>query len=264
MPPDLLLALLVLGLAAAAVFGALWLRGRKRAARLEVENERLRHQLERAANARENFFDLVTHELLSPLSAVLGYQELLEEGSYGRLPEPAAESITRVGRSARHLLHLINGVIELSRMRSGAVHPEPGTVDLAALFESVANDFRTAARERRIDPTVHLDRSLPTIRSDQDRLVRAMDLLVTSAVKYPADSELTFDVTADGEGVTVRVAGVGITVPDDASDLAQRVGIRLAVAEATARVLGGSLEFEADDHAVIRALSFHIPALAPG
>ena len=263
MSTTFLLVILIAAVAAATAFGAAWARAFRRAARLEEETRHLRDQLERARDARETFFDLVTHELRSPLSAILGYQELLEDGSYGTLPGPAADSIDRLGRSARHLLHLIDGVVELSRMRSGTVHPDIRAVDLALLFDAVADAFRAKARERRIEPRVEIHGALPIIHSDQDRLARALDLVVSSAVKYPHDYQVTLDITSHGHSVTARFTGIELPAHQDVEEVSLRVGIRLAVAEGTARLLGGALDFETDDEGTIRALSFTVPDLGP-
>lgn len=259
----LVLVLVVVG--AAALIGAiLWLRARRRVARLESENARLREDLERARSGRETFFDLVTHELRSPLSAILGYQELLEDSAYGVLPDHAAEPMVRIGRSARHLLHLIDGVVELSRIRSGTVRLDLDDVNLGVLFAAVVEAFRVTARERRIEARVHVDPALPTIRSDQERLLRALDLLTTSALKHPDGDVMDLHITADPTGATVRIRGTELEFPDNVDDLVLRVGIRLAVVDGIARSLGGGLEFQADDDGIVRALSFHIRDLATG
>lgn len=259
MTPFLVMAAALL--LATLLFAGLWLRDHRRAARAREEAERYRQRLERAEDAKETFFDLVTHELRSPLSAILGYHELLQDGAYGSLPDAAAEPVGRIGRSARHLLHLIDGVVELSRIRSGTVRPDLSDVDLGVVFDSVADAFRATARERKLEPRVRMPDSLPTIRSDPDRIVRALDLLVTSAVKHPAGSVITLHMAADDGGASVRLTGTEIEISDH-DDPALRLGIRLAVADAIARVLGGALELEQDDQGVVRALSFRVRDLS--
>ena len=271
----------VLGLAA-LVLAALWLRARRtaRAARREarirsreagelhdhVETlqrrvEQIGTRLAESDEARESFFDLTTHELRSPLSAILGYQELLQDGAYGDLGDGADDAIVRIGRSARHLLHLIDGVVELSRIRAGTVSPDAGPVDLGVLLTAVADAFRNSARDRRLEPTVDIPQTLPTIRSDQERLVRALDLFVTSAVKHPAETQIRLEVTASHHTIAVRIGETDIDVRHDADDLSLRVGIRLAVAQGIADILGGSLEMDEDDAGVVRSLTFRIRPL---
>jgi signal transduction histidine kinase len=249
-------AAVVLGLAA-VVLAILWAREHARVRRLREEREAAGAESAQAAEAREAFFDLATHELRSPLSAILGYQELLEDGVYGDLG-PALEAVERIGRSATHLLHLIDGVIELSRLRAGTVRPELESVDLGVLLSTVADAFRTQARERSIQPRVSLPGQLPTIRSDQGRLVRSLDLLVTSAIKHPAGSSLDLEVRTDGDDVTVRIEPTRIEVREAGQDPAVRLGIRLAVADALASLLGGSLDLDTEPDGSITTLTLRI------
>lgn len=225
---------------------------------LERELDEARQALTSARGIHEGFLDLATHELRSPLSAILGYQELLADGAYGELDAPMGEAIDRIGRSARHLLHLIDGLVELSRIRAGTLRPELGTVNLGVLFSSVAEAFRASARERGLEARVEITPDLPDIRSDQDRLLRAFDLLITSAVKYPAGEEVALRVTAAEDGITTRIDGTRLTVSEPVEDLALRLGIRLAVVDGMARVLGGELVLEEADDGSIRALTLRI------
>ncbi|MFW5951339.1 MAG: sensor histidine kinase [Gemmatimonadota bacterium] len=265
-------------LAAAGLFAALWLRtraklralresaqrlaserdqARRQLERCDRELERARHDLDHARDARETFFDLVTHELRSPLSAILGYQELLADGAYGAIATPLEEPVERIGRSAHHLLHLIDGVVELSRVRSGSLRPDLEPVNLQILLASVVDAFRTAALERGLEPRIAPLPELPTIISDQDRLIRAFDLLITSAVKHTRNRHIRWECTGHLDGATIRISGTEIEVREDADDPALRLGIRLAVAQGIARVLGGRLDLDTRDGA-IHALSFEI------
>lgn len=258
-----LLAAVALALATAAgAFGLValrrWRGERRRARELAERLDAAERRVAEAARAREAFFDLATHELRSPLSAILGYQELLQDGAYGCLQEGAEEPVERIGRSARHLLHLIEGVVELARLRAGEVSPDLGTVHLGVLLSSVAEAFSRQASERGLEPTVRTGGPFPDIRSDQDRLVGALDLLVTSAVKHPADGAMTLELDALDDGAVLTIHGAGIKVRDDAEDPAVRYGIRLAVALGIARLLGGELRLEPRGAPVIERLVFTI------
>ncbi len=268
MPPSALLVVLAAALAAALVaaslFGWLWLRERRRIVAVEERARQLSADLAEARTARETFFDLATHELRSPLTVILGYQELLEDGAYGPLDENAADAVERVGRSAHHLLNLIDGVVELSRIRSGTVRPDLEDVNLGVLFASVADAFRTHTSDRGLEARVQLPPSLPTVRSDQGRLVRALDLLVTSAVKNPADTCLGLEVSEIPGGATARITGTRIPVLHEIGALELQLGIRVAVADAIARVLGGALDLEKDEAGAVRTLSFRVQAFRPG
>lgn len=255
-----LTTLATLGLAGTA---GLWLRARSRGRRLQAELADARERLEAAREAQEAFFDLVTHELRAPLAAILGYQELLQDGAYGRLDPGVDEPVERIGRSARHLLHLIDGVVELSRLRTGGLRPTPGSVNLGVLLTAIADVFRTQVRDRSLKAEVHMPDSLPTLRSDQDRLVRALHLLVMSAVKHPAGDTLTLDIETGPDGLHLQLHETEIAVRTDVDDPALRLGLRLAVADGLARLLGGRLELSPPDDPVARRISFHVPDLRP-
>jgi signal transduction histidine kinase len=235
---------LLAGAALGALATALWARRRAREQRRALEEARRR--LEHARAAREVFFDLTTHELRSPLSAILGYQELLRDGAYGTLGPDGRDAADRLGRAARHLLNLIDGVIELSRMRTGEVPLELDDVDPGVLLSSAAEAFQGHATERGIEPSIELPDAPPGIRTDRDRLIRALDLLVTSAVRHPAGSAMTFRAEVRDGALTVALEPTAIDVDPATEDVAVRVGIRLAVVARIAELLGGELELEMD------------------
>lgn len=206
--------------------------------------------------ARDTFFDLAAHELRSPLSAILGYQELLHDGAYGELPDEAHDAVERMGAAAQHLLHLVDGIMDLSRMRTGEVRLDLDTVDLGVVFSSTAEAFRNHAEGRGINPAVVLPPHLPAIRTDQDRLVRALDLLVSSAVRHPAEGTMQLQVTLEDGGITVAIGPTDLELDSAVEHLDARMGIRLAVAHRIGRLLGGGLELEAaTEHA--RRILFH-------
>jgi signal transduction histidine kinase len=255
-------AFLAVALAAALIVAAVQTR-RLRDARASIDDARVR--ADRADRAREAFFDLATHELRSPLAAILGYQELLRDGAYGDLPDAAAEPVVRIGRSARHLLNLIDGVVELSRLRGGALRPDLEPVNLAVVLSGIAEAFQTHAADRGMEARVDIPASLPTITSDFDRLTRALDLLITSAMKHPEGDTLALEARSTSDGLEIRIHPTNLEVQDGSDDLAIRLGIRLAVAGGIAELLGGALELESDDDGrTVRGLRFSIRDLGEG
>lgn len=247
----------------AAAAAALWVRGRVRTRALRRDLDEARRRLGAADDAREAFFDLVTHELRSPLSAVLGFQELLRDGAYGDLEDGAREAVDRIGRSARHLLNLIDGLVELSRLRGGSLQPRTEQVNLGVVLPAVADAFRGHLRDRGIQAGVAMPDALPTIRSDGERLTRALDLLITSAVRHPAGDSLSLDVETTDDGVALHVHETDLDLHTEADDPALRLGLRLAVAAGLAHVLGGELLLDPPDGPIVRRISFRIRDLEP-
>ncbi len=237
-------AVIVVLAIAVGIASALWARERATARKLrrQIGRRGNAHEPTRAADApSEAFFDLVTHELRSPLSAIIGYQELLSDAVYGEIGDAAREPVARIGRSAQHLLHLMDGIIDLAQLRAKTVSTDIQDVDLDALAASAAADFCAAADERHLRRSVHVEAGLPHIRSDLDRLARAIHLLCIAAVKNPAGDRLELRIETHGHGVAVRIRGTRFIVHADHDQPPYEGGIRVAVAAATARLLGGDL-----------------------
>ena len=114
-------------------------------------------------------------------------------------------------------------------------------------------------QDRDLDPIVDIQPDLPTITSDPERLLRALDLLVTSAVKHPDGRALHLDVRSDGDDLQLRIHPTDLSFRELGDDTELRLGIRLAVAARVATLLGGGLGFETrDDDEVIRAITFQV------
>jgi two-component system, cell cycle sensor histidine kinase PleC len=254
----------------ASVMAGLWWRerGRRQRALDTLHFERRRADAataaaESAVTAANAFFDVVSHELRSPLAAIIGYQELLRDGAYGELGDGAAEPVDRIGRSSHHLLHLIDGVVDLARLRAGAVQPDLENVHLGNFLEAVVRDFRVQADERALRHFDHIEPGLSILRSDPARLARAIHLLIIAAVRSPSGDRVELHVESGVQGLTVRLRGTRIPLHEDVKDPALRTGIRLAVARATAELLGGDLRVEGPDARTAAELVLRVPATPP-
>jgi signal transduction histidine kinase len=256
------LAAFLAAVALATAFAILWLRERRRVRRLRHALEADRQRADNAARAGDAFFDLVSHELRSPIAAIVGYQELLDDGAYGAMGDAAHEPLQRIGRSARYLLNLVDGTVDLARDRVGTFTPRLESVDLQYIMDETARAFRTHARERSLRCSVDIDPHLPDIRSDPERLTRALDLLVFSAVKHPAGERVELTVEPEDDGATVRVRGTRLPTYE-ADDPAVRAGIRMAIVAVTARRLGGDLRLECGADGVATELVLRIRGAPP-
>lgn len=255
----LLLWILVGLLAAlAAILAILWWRQIEVARRLDEQLELERKRADQAGRAGDAFFSLVSHEFRSPIAAIIGYKELLVDSAYGDLGDGARDPLERVGRSAQHLLQLIDGALDLARIDGDGLTPDLEETDLQILLEQTATEFNLLCDERSLRHTVHLDTDLPTIQSDPERLHRALHLLVVSAVKNPSGQQLELEANTEPDGATIRIRGIRIPVRDDALDPALRTGIRIAIASAVADVLGGTLLLDPADQPQATEVVFRI------
>lgn len=254
MTGPLLLVLAALGIA----FVALWWQERRRNKQLRRQIEAQRQRADTAGQAGDAFFDFVSHELRSPIAAIIGYDELLRDGAYGMLGDGAEEPLHRIGRSARYLLHLIDGTVDLARQRVGDLTPRIEPVALHDLIDNAVQTFRTHAEERALEYSTRVDPDIPDIRSDLERLPRALDLMLFSAVKHPGNSGVDLRVEREDDGATVRVTGVRLPFHPEADDPVLRTGIRIGIVAATARLLGGELRVESDTPDAATALTLRI------
>jgi signal transduction histidine kinase len=241
------LALVAFLAVTAALLAALWWRQRARARSLADQAARERRRADEAIHAGDAFFGLVSHEFRSPIAAIIGYQELLRDSAYGDIGDAALDPLDRIGRSASLLLHLVDGSLDLARAQAGELSPNLQETNLRGLLENVAEEFRQYCAERKLRHTVHLDTDLPIIRSDPERITRALHLLTVSAVKNPSGERLELRATREPDGATVRIRGTRIPISDEAIDPALRAGIRIAIAAAVADLLHGSLRLIPSD-----------------
>lgn len=245
-----LFILALVPLLAAILFWLAALRERAARARAEAALRAARERTAGEDDARLRFLGIVGHELRSPLTAIMGYQELLADGIYGELGDDVMEALRRIGISARQLLALTDGMEELAGRKNvgdeGGLPFDP--------TDMLRESFATAAREaaaRNIALSVELPDALPPLRADPDRLHGLIDLLLYGAIKLARGDHLRASAAADGTHVSLVLSGTGLArhpIPPDADTLSEAVfrittgaALRLAIAHRIAHTLGGSL-----------------------
>jgi GAF domain-containing protein len=192
---------------------------------LAIQNARLFHeiedkgrQLEVASRHKSQFLANMSHELRTPLNAILGYTELLLDGIYGQIPDKAQETMQRVDRSGRHLLALINDVLDLSKIEAGQLTLSLGDYSLKEVVETVVTALEPLAAEKKLALTVTVAPDLPVGRGDDRRLSQVLLNLVGNAVKFTDAGEVRVEAKAsDGTFlVSVSDTGPGIAAEDQA------------------------------------------------
>ncbi|HEX6745928.1 MAG TPA: ATP-binding protein [Longimicrobium sp.] len=219
--------------------------------RVRAERER-----ETAMRARDRFYAMASHELRTPVSTVMLYNDLLMGGMYDALTAPQREAVERAQSSARHLLDLINDLLDLSKLEAGRLDTRREEVEVAELVESVAAELTPLAAEygSRLDLELRA-RPAPVI-GDGLRIRQILMNLLSNAIKFGQGRPIEVRCGADGGGVAVEVTdhGTGIA-PDDLpriwEDFVQLgngdgsspgTGLGLPIARRLAELLGGSIE----------------------
>jgi signal transduction histidine kinase len=185
-------------------------------ARLFREIEEKGRQLEVASRHKSQFLANMSHELRTPLNAILGYTELLLDGIYGQIPDKAQETMQRVDRSGRHLLALINDVLDLSKIEAGQLTLSLGDYSLKEIVQTVVTAMEPLVAEKKLSLSVSLAPDLPVGRGDDRRLSQVLLNLVGNAVKFTDAGEIEVAVRASDGSFMVSVSDTGPGIaPED-------------------------------------------------
>jgi signal transduction histidine kinase len=185
-------------------------------ARLFRELEAKTRELEVASRHKSQFLANMSHELRTPLNAILGYGELIADGIYGEVPPPMREILGRVDASGRHLLGLINDVLDLSKIEAGQLSLLLADYSMKEVVESVLASVGALAADKGLVLTMNLAPDLPTGYGDQRRLTQVLLNLVGNAIKFTVEGGVAVGVTTtDGTfEVAVIDTGPGIAPAD--------------------------------------------------
>jgi signal transduction histidine kinase len=186
---------------------------------LDDERERTRHakeEAERANQAKSEFLANMSHELRTPLNVILGYTELVLDNIYGEVPEKIRDVLERLEKSGRHLLGLINDVLDLSKIEAGQVSLVLTDYSMQDVVHAVATAMEALASEKHLALKVSLPAALPPGRGDDRRIMQVLLNLVGNAIKFTEMGEVRVSVdSVDGQfRVSVSDTGPGISAAD--------------------------------------------------
>ncbi|MBI1774228.1 MAG: GAF domain-containing protein [Proteobacteria bacterium] len=187
-------------------------------ARLFSEIEEKGRQLEIASQHKSQFLANMSHELRTPLNAILGYTELILDDIYGTMPEKVRGVLARVQSNGRHLLGLINDVLDLSKIEAGQLTLSLADFSIKEVVHSVYTAVEPLAAAKKLAFKVELAGSLPPGRGDERRLAQVLLNLVGNAIKFTDAGEVVIRASAANGAFTVAVAdtGPGIASADQA------------------------------------------------
>ena len=187
---------------------------RARSAELHAENERIRV----ANRAKSEFLANMSHELRTPLNSILGFSELLENGEVGPLAPQQLDFVHDIHTSGKHLLRLINDVLDLSKVEAGKLDFEPEDVDLETITRDAVQLSRVVAAARHVRVEVDVDQRTRRARLDPSRYRQVLDNFLSNAIKFsPEGSCVRVAITPDTAAtfrLTVTDQGAGIAPQD--------------------------------------------------
>ena len=208
-----------------------------------------------AEKARSMFFSIVSHDIRTPLNAILGYSELLQRGVKSEAERN--EALESIRASGTTLLELVNDVLDLAKIDAGKLTLQPEPLRVAQLADDVFATFRKVAAEKGI-VLVNRAAGVPTVLLDEHRFRQVLFNLVGNAVKFTANGSVTVDASYVGTNLEVSVSDTGCGIPQDmlphildpfvqvqdpshSADRAGGTGLGLSICRRLVEMMGGEL-----------------------
>jgi signal transduction histidine kinase len=219
----------------------------------------LYEQLETASRHKSEFLANTSHELRTPLNAILGYTELVLDGIYGEVPEKIREVLERVQNNGRHLLGLINDVLDLSKIEAGQLVLTLNDYSIKDMMQGVYVAIEPLAGNKKLGFKLEVPSNLPPARGDERRLSQVLLNLVGNAIKFTDIGEVAMKAAAANGSYTIAVTdtGPGIAEADQAKIFEEfqqsesthtkakgGTGLGLAIAKRIVEMHGGRLWVE--------------------
>jgi signal transduction histidine kinase len=179
----------------------------------QLEEERARAVA--ASKAKSDFLANMSHELRTPLNAIIGFSELLLEPLFGELSEKQRSYVNDILDSGKHLLALINDILDLAKIEAGKMELEPRPVDLRLLVSSSIRLISERASKQLVELSSEIEEELTSVTADARKLKQLMFNLLSNAVKFtPAGGRVGVRTWREESGVIICVWDTGIGVPE--------------------------------------------------
>ena len=190
-------------------------------AELVRRNELLQRQaveLEQASQLKSQFLANMSHEFRTPLNAILGYTSMLLQGVNGELSQPQKRNLGRVDSNAKHLLTIINDLLDISRIEAGKMPLHLEQFELPTLVGEVLAEVEPLIQKAHLATSAEVGADLPTIVSDRQKVKQIVLNLLTNAIKFTPQGSVSmlagYDRARDEFSIAVRDTGIGIAESD--------------------------------------------------
>jgi len=245
--------------------------GQERMRLYSQQNEQLRRQhsvledqrkeLEQTSALKSQFLANISHEFRTPLNAILGYTHMLLHGVTGAVTDAQRKSLTRIDSNARHLLALINDILDITRIEAGRMPLKVASFRIADLVDEVMSELEPIIRRSNLAVTAQMRRTLPLIETDRQKVKQIVLNLLNNALKFTPSGSVTIGATFESSdrvmAIAVRDTGVGIPEESQSKifeDFRQLddsptrgyggTGLGLSICRRLAQMLGGTIDVE--------------------
>ena len=198
----------------------------------------------------------MSHELPTPLNAIIGFSEALRERMFGELNEKQLEYLNDIHASGRHLLSLINDILDLSKIEAGRMELDVSSFSAPGTLEGTLSLVRERAQRKAIALSLAVDPAIGEVRADERKFKQILLNLLSNAIKFtPEGGRIAVDARLNGAGLEVAVSdnGIGIAPEDQAAVFeefrqvgprAEGSGLGLALTRKFVELHGGSIRLD--------------------
>jgi len=247
----------------------------ERTQELELANAKLR----KADRLKSEFLANMSHELRTPLNAIIGFAELMRDGICGELNENQMASVIDIHESGKHLLRMINDILDLSKVEAGKMELQPEEFSVAQAFDDIQSIVRDMANKKKLSLQTIVPEDLPDIYADQVKFKQIMYNLLSNAVKFTLEGgDITVEASFNDDKFLISVADTGIGVrPEDHETIFDEfkqldssrsrqyegTGLGLALTKRLVELHGGEIWVESEGLGMGSKFSFTLPAIKP-
>jgi signal transduction histidine kinase len=173
-------------------------------------------ELEKANKGKDEFLGIISHELRTPLNVIKGYTEILLDGALGEVNPEQMRALQTVANQSNELFGMINGILQVTKIESGAVHAASGDVEPSALLDELKNNYNIPyGKELRLFWDYPAD--LPRIKTDDEKFKGVLQNLINNAIKFTERGCVTISARGSAEtgSIEFKIADTGIGIPRD-------------------------------------------------
>jgi signal transduction histidine kinase len=231
----------------------------------ELEKQRQQIQLQNfklleASRLKSQFLATISHELRTPMNAIIGFSQILLRPKFGQLTHQQADMVERILNNGKHLLMLLNEVLDFSKLESGRLELKPELFDLNKVINSTAVEMRSLAEAKNLSLLIETDLQNSLVFNDSVRMRQILVNLLSNAIKFTESGGILVeikDLPGNQVAIIVRDTGIGIAPRDFRHIFAafQQVdqsitrkypgtGLGLAIIDSLVRMMGGKIMLE--------------------
>jgi signal transduction histidine kinase len=220
-------------------------------------------ELKKVDRMKSEFMSMVSHEMRTPLTSILGFLELLEQGVFGELLDTQKESVLKIKKQALHLLDLISSILDITRIEFGQKFEiQKGPISIVRAISEVAEGMKPEFDGKEIELVLRIAPDLPTLAGDEAKIKRMITNVLGNALKFtPKKGVVEVNASATEKEVIIKISDTGIGIPKDKlekifdkffqvdSSLTREyggIGMGLTIARQIAEAHGGSIRAESE------------------